>query len=52
MKLTTLRSTCENSELRLAAQQIIAQVRYSEITLASAEIALAKLEADYQEETE
>ena len=49
-ELEAFRQHCENSELRLQARQIISQVRFSEITLASAELALAKLEADYQEE--
>ena len=45
-------STCESSEMRLQAQQLISQVRFSEITLASAERALARLEGDYLEEQE
>ena len=50
--LEVFRLHCESTELRIQAQELISQVRFSEITLASAERALAKLEADYQEETE
>jgi uncharacterized protein YPO0396 len=46
------RRHCENSELRLQAQQLINAIRFSEITLASAERALASLEETYREEQE
>ena len=45
-------STCGNQTLRREAQHLVEQIRFSEITLASAEYALANLEIRYNETLE